>query len=95
MKQVCAMVGALLMICMMVVPCAAYEELANDAKALNESTGGYWNRAMRNVPGTDEYNFDQVRRPISDSQAEFDQLILLLSKLIIDLLNEKELSKGI
>ena len=33
MKQVCAMVGVLLMICMMVVPCAAYEELANDAKA--------------------------------------------------------------
>jgi hypothetical protein len=34
-------------------------QLANDAKALNESTGGYWNRAMRNVPGTGEYNFDQ------------------------------------
>lgn len=34
-------------------------QLTNDAKALNESTGGYWNRAMRNVPGTDEYNFDQ------------------------------------
>ena len=34
-------------------------QLANDTKALNESTGGYWNRAMRNVPGTDEYNFDQ------------------------------------
>ncbi|MGQ1340863.1 hypothetical protein ACT4X4_03085 [Acinetobacter baumannii] len=34
-------------------------QLANDVKALNESTGGYWNRAMRNVPGTDEYNFDQ------------------------------------
>lgn len=34
-------------------------QLANDAKAINESTGGYWNRAMRNVPGTDEYNFDQ------------------------------------
>lgn len=34
-------------------------QLANDAKALNDSTGGYWNRAMRNMPGTDEYNFDQ------------------------------------
>ena len=34
-------------------------QLANDAKALNGSTGGYWDRAMRNVPGTDEYNFDQ------------------------------------
>lgn len=34
-------------------------QLANDVKALNESTGGYWNWTMRNVPGTDEYNFDQ------------------------------------
>lgn len=34
-------------------------QLANDAKVLNESTGGYWNRAMRNVPGTAEYTFDQ------------------------------------
>ena len=34
-------------------------QLANDMEALSESTGGYWNRAMRNVPGTDEYNFDQ------------------------------------
>jgi len=34
-------------------------QLANDAKALNESTGGFWNRAMRNVPGTAEYTFDQ------------------------------------
>lgn len=34
-------------------------KLANDFKAINESTGGYWNRAMRNVPGTSEYDFDQ------------------------------------
>ena len=34
-------------------------QLANDTEALYGSTGGYWNRAMRNVPGTDEYNFDQ------------------------------------
>lgn len=34
-------------------------QLANDTKAIYESTGGYWNRAMRNIPGTDEYNFDQ------------------------------------
>lgn len=34
-------------------------QLANDTKSIYESTGGYWNRAMRNVPGTDEYNFDQ------------------------------------
>lgn len=33
--------------------------LANDFGAINESTGGYWNRAMRNIPGTKEYDFDQ------------------------------------
>ena len=33
--------------------------LANDYKAIEESTGGYWNRAMRNTPGTKEYNFGQ------------------------------------
>lgn len=43
----------------------------------------------------DEYLLDQIRRPLSDSQVEFDQLVLTLSKLIIDLLNEKELTKGI
>ena len=43
----------------------------------------------------DEYIFDQIRRPLTDSQSEFDQLVLLLSKLIIDLLNDKELGKGI
>ena len=34
-------------------------KLANDFGAINESTGGYWNKAMRNIPGTKEYDFDQ------------------------------------
>lgn len=33
-------------------------ELASDPY-LNNYTGGYWNKAMRNTPGTNEYNFDQ------------------------------------
>jgi len=33
-------------------------ELANDPN-LSNYIGGYWNRAMRNTPGTDEYNFAQ------------------------------------
>ena len=66
-----------------------YKELI---KRWNESHG--W--PLYNSPSSeDEYIFDQIRRPLSDSQAEFDQLILLLSKLIIDLLNEKGLSKEI
>lgn len=43
----------------------------------------------------DAYVFDQIRRPLGDSQAEFDQLVLLLCKLMIDSLNEKELSRNI
>ena len=43
----------------------------------------------------DGYVFDQIRRPLGDSQAEFDQLVLLLCKLMVDSLNEKELSKSI
>ena len=34
-------------------------KLASDFKTINESTGGYWNKAMRNIPGTKEYDFDQ------------------------------------
>ena len=43
----------------------------------------------------DSYVFDQIRRPISDGQAEFDQLVLLLCKVIIDALNEKKLIEGL
>ena len=34
-------------------------KLANDFGAITESTGGYWNMAMRNIPGTKEYDFGQ------------------------------------
>lgn len=46
----------------------------------------------RKLDSNDAYVFDQIRRPISDGQAEFDQLVLMLCKLIIDYLNEKELT---
>ena len=49
----------------------------------------------RPLVGEDSYVFDQIRRPMTDSQAEFDQLVLLLCKLLIDALNEKELSVNI
>lgn len=34
-------------------------DLANDYSAISESTGGYWNKAMRNIPGTPEQAFAQ------------------------------------
>lgn len=40
---------------------------------------------------TDQYNFNQIHIPITDSQPEFDQLVLSLVKVLIDSLNEKEL----
>ncbi|MDV7446175.1 hypothetical protein R4514_05320 [Acinetobacter baumannii] len=33
--------------------------LANDIAGIKDSTGGYWNRAMRNIPGFSEYDFAQ------------------------------------
>lgn len=41
----------------------------------------------------DKYNLSQLRIPITDSQPEFDQLVLSLVKVLIDSLNEKELQK--
>lgn len=38
----------------------------------------------------DKYNLTQIRIPISNSQLEFDQLVLSLVKVLIDSLNEKE-----
>ena len=49
----------------------------------------------RSLEGEDSYVFDQIRRPMSDSQAEFDQLVLLLCKLLIDALNEKDIANNI
>lgn len=33
--------------------------LASDIAGIKDSTGGYWNRAMRNIPGFSEYDFAQ------------------------------------
>ena len=41
----------------------------------------------------DNYNFEQMRIPVINSQEEFDHLVLSLVKSIIDSLNEKEMLK--
>lgn len=43
----------------------------------------------------DKYIFSQIRIPFSDSQPEFDNLILNLTKVLIDSLNEKAIGKEI
>lgn len=43
----------------------------------------------------DQYNFDLLRIPFTDSQEEFDRLVLSLVKVIIDSLNEKSIQKNI
>lgn len=41
----------------------------------------------------DQYNFEHIRIPVSNSISEFDTLVLSLVKTIIDSLNEKEIRK--
>lgn len=43
----------------------------------------------------DEYNLNQIHIPITNSQEEFDHLVLSLVKSVIDSLNEKEIMKQI
>ena len=42
----------------------------------------------------DQYTFDLLRSPLTDSQDEFDRLVLMLVKVIIDSLNEDKF-KGV
>ena len=43
----------------------------------------------------DQYNFNLLRIPLTDSQDEFDGLVLSLVKVIIDSLNEKKIEESI
>lgn len=44
---------------------------------------------------SDEYNLDNLRIPLSNNQEEFDQQVLALNKILVDSLNEKQISKYI
>lgn len=59
-----------------------------------------WNQSLKwdlflELSEGDKYNFEHLRIPISNSQVEFDGLVLSLVKTIIDSLNEKELKNQI
>lgn len=43
----------------------------------------------------DEYNLENIRIPLSESQEEFDQQVLALNKTLVDSLNEKRIGKDI
>lgn len=43
----------------------------------------------------DEHLFDTLREPLTDDQGEFDSQVLALTKLLIDSLNEKQISIGL
>lgn len=43
----------------------------------------------------DQHNFTALRIPLNNDQAEFDQQVLALAKIIIDSINEKEIQKFI
>lgn len=63
-----------------------YEELA---KACAERLG--WRLLLPLDPG-DEHHFQCVRVPATDEQRDFDELVLGLTKVLIDSLNEKQLN---
>ena len=42
----------------------------------------------------DEYNLDNLRIPLNENQEEFDHQVLSLNKLLVDSINEKQLSKS-
>lgn len=47
------------------------------------------------LPKDDEYHFKTLRIPLTNEQNEFDEQVLSLTKLLIDSLNEKELTRGL
>ena len=48
---------------------------------------------LRPLPLGDEYHLNSLRIPSTDEQGDFDALVLSLTKILIDSLNEKELKK--
>jgi hypothetical protein len=52
-------------------------------------------RLHRQPSEGDDYIFNLLHIPLSNEQAEFDNQVLTLTKLMIDLLNEKEIGKHI
>lgn len=65
----------------------AYESL-NDASS---KTGAF--RFLVPLAAEDEHHLISLRIPATDEQKEFDELILSLTKVLIDYLNEKDLRK--
>ena len=48
---------------------------------------------LRPLPPSDEYHLNTLRIPSTDEQRDFDELVLSLTKILIDSLNQKELKK--
>lgn len=64
-----------------------YQELA---EACNKKLG--W-MLLLPLAQEDAHYFEAVRVPASDEQKDFDDLVLALTKILVDSLNEKELNK--
>jgi len=52
-------------------------------------------RLFRDSDPEDAYLLDSVRRPLHDTEAEFEELVRTLAKLLIDALNESELARSL
>ncbi|MET8778797.1 hypothetical protein ABZV58_27640 [Nocardia sp. NPDC004654] len=62
------------------------------AETWNDVYGG---ALFREPKGSDAHALSRLRIPLNDSDAEFEAQLLLLCKLMVDLLNEKEVAKGL
>ncbi|NES75509.1 MULTISPECIES: hypothetical protein [Okeania] len=61
------------------------------SKNWKESMG--WS-LFRELAESDQYLFETLRIPLTNSQAEFDSQVLALTKILIDSLNEREIVKA-
>lgn len=48
---------------------------------------------LKDLDGADRHHFTSLRVPANDEQKDFDDLVLSLTKILVDSLNEKELNK--
>ncbi|MGY4103605.1 hypothetical protein ACW2Q0_29185 [Nocardia sp. R16R-3T] len=62
------------------------------AEAWEKAFGG---KLFREPKGSDAHALTRLRIPLNDTDAEFEAQLLILCKLMVDLLNEKELVKGL
>jgi hypothetical protein len=68
-----------------------FRQRYNDLKKICDEYLGW--QLLQPLTADDEHHFQSIRIPATDEQRDFDELILGLTKILIDSLNEKQLNK--